>query len=63
MASVPLVLEDNIGSDRAPQDIPYHLRHFSRWTYTNYIGSDPDGQSPLAKMKPSDSYPGYPFKL
>lgn len=63
MASVPLVVEDNIGSDRAPQDIPFHLRHFSRWTYANYIGSDPDGQSPLAKMKPSDSYPGYPFKL
>jgi GR25 family glycosyltransferase involved in LPS biosynthesis len=62
MTSVPLVLEDNISSDRAPQDSPFHLRHFSRWNYNNYNRSDPDRESPLARMNPTDSWPGYPFK-
>lgn len=62
MAAYPIVIEDCIDSDRATQDIPFHLRHFCRWDYACFINSDPERLSPLAKMSPSNSWPGYPFE-
>lgn len=60
MTSIPLVIEDCISSCRAPQDIPYHLRHFCRWNWNNYSKCDSQRESPLADMQPSDAWPGYP---
>lgn len=62
ISAVPLVVEDSISSDRAPQDLPYHVKHNSRWQYSNYSDSDPDQLSPLAKLKPENAHPGFPFK-
>jgi GR25 family glycosyltransferase involved in LPS biosynthesis len=61
MTSIPLVIEDGITSCRAPQDIQYHLRHFCRWNWNNYNKCDPERESPLSKLNPNDSWPGYPF--
>ena len=63
MAAVPLVIEDCISSDRAIQDIPYHVRHFCYWNYSNNNLSDPGGLSPLKNMSPSDAWEDYPFKI
>ncbi len=63
MSAVPLVIEDCISSCRAPQDLPYHMRHFCRWDWCNYNNCDPDEQSPLISMKPGNAWEGYPFKL
>lgn len=62
MCSIPLVIEDGINSDRAPQDIQYHLLHFCRWDWKNYNRCDEEKESPLATMLPKDSWAGYPYE-
>lgn len=32
----PMVIEDCIDSDRAPEDLPYHKKHFDSWGRNNY---------------------------
>ncbi len=47
----PLVIEDGIDSDRAPEDLPFHASHFSYWGWENFKRSDPLGKSPLSRRK------------
>lgn len=61
--SIPLVIEDCINSVRAPQDVPYHLRAFCRWNWNNYSKCDRDRLSPLAEMKATDAWIGYPYNI
>lgn len=61
--SIPLVIEDCINSVRAPQDVPYHLRAFCRWNWNNYNKCDPNRLSPLADMKATDAWIGYPYNI
>ena len=63
LASIPLVIEDGIDSDRQPLDLPAHQLHFCRWNWKNYNKCDPEKESPLARMLPKDSWPSYPYKL
>jgi hypothetical protein len=63
MVTVPLVIEDCIDSDRAPQDLPYHEKHWCYWDYNNYDASDFDYQSPLIELSVNSCWTGYPFKL
>jgi hypothetical protein len=62
MSASPIVIEDCISSDRAPQDIPFHLKHFCFWDYSNFSNSDPLRLSPLAHKIPRDAWENYPFK-
>ena len=62
MVAKPIIIEDCINSDRATQDIPYHVRHFCYWNWINFNLSDPDKLSPLHNKNPSDAWEGYPFK-
>lgn len=48
LAYPPLAIEDGLDSDRAPADLPYHHKHFSRWGYHNYSKTE-TVISPLAK--------------
>ena len=61
MVSHPLVIEDCIDSDRAPQDIPFHVRHWCHWNYDNYLQSDPNRFSPLKEIPPTEGWDDYPF--
>lgn len=56
---IPLAIEDTIDSDRAPQDLPYHQKHFSYWGYSNYSKCDPEGLSPLKNCSNNDHWTNY----
>lgn len=62
MASTPLVIEDCISSDRAPQDVSYHVKFFCYWDYSNYNLSDPNKLSPISRTTPLDAWKGYPYR-
>lgn len=36
----PIVIEDGIDSDRAPNDLPAHRKHFEQWGYSNFSACD-----------------------
>lgn len=59
MVSVPLVIEDCIDSDRAPHDLPFHLKHWCHWNYNDYSNSDIGTVSPLSKLTPKDACANY----
>lgn len=61
MVSHPLVIEDCIDSDRAPQDLAFHARHWIYWRYKNFTTSDPEQLSPLKYMSKADAWEKYPF--
>ena len=44
----PLVIEDGIDSDRAPEDLPYHHNHFKYWGYDNYSKGENTHVCPFA---------------
>lgn len=44
----PLVIEDGIDSERAPEDLPFHHRHFSWWGYENFSSAEIDNSCPFA---------------
>ena len=50
MSYPPLVIEEDIDSERSPRDLPYHVRHFRFWGYHNYNTSDPERISPLIEQ-------------
>lgn len=43
----PLVIEDGIDSDRAPEDLPYHHRHFKYWGYQNFSKGEDSHECPI----------------
>jgi GR25 family glycosyltransferase involved in LPS biosynthesis len=49
IAYPPLVIEDGIDSDRAPEDLEYHHHHFKYWGYEKYSSSEREHLSPLAE--------------
>jgi hypothetical protein len=63
MARYPLVIEDCIDSVRAPQDLPFHMKHFCHWDWHNYSLSDLKCESPLASLTTDKAWKDYPFKL
>lgn len=63
MAAIPLAIEDGIDSCRDSRDLPYHLKHYAHWGYTNYNKGDPEGLSPLKNTTPADAWKGYPFAV
>ena len=54
MASMPILICDCI-------EKPDQCRYFCRWDYDLYAQSDVHKLSPLAKMKPSQSWMNYPY--
>lgn len=61
MVTHPIVIEDCIDSDRAPHDLPFHLKHWCYWDYKKYNKYDAEQLSPLAKLTPKDAWEGYPY--
>jgi GR25 family glycosyltransferase involved in LPS biosynthesis len=43
-----LAIEEGIDSERAPEDIPYHHRHFSSWGYSNFEKAEKDHVAPFS---------------
>jgi GR25 family glycosyltransferase involved in LPS biosynthesis len=43
-----LAIEEGVDSERAPEDIPYHHRHFSAWGYENFEKAEKDHVAPYS---------------
>jgi GR25 family glycosyltransferase involved in LPS biosynthesis len=43
-----LAIEEGVDSERAPEDIPYHHRHFSAWGYENFDKAEKDHVAPYS---------------
>lgn len=63
MTTFPFAIEDGINSCRAPEDLPFHLRHYCKWGYTNYSLGDPQGLSPLKEVKEETAWKAYKHSI